>query len=692
MTISNILTEKSFTPAAGSNQTFSLGFEVFEASDIVMFFDGIRVTSGFTVLPSTNQVTVNSDPGFDSSKTLTFRRVLNRTQGTALANNQVLDVDEVEAALDRVTALHHQGMTIDDDGNLDASKLVDTTYTPRRITNVADGIAFSDAATVGQLAQSSGLTFVNSIAGEGGTSLTGDVTLDTDDIGEGSSNLYHTASRAAAAAPVQTITSSGSTITVTQPSTGTFNIEAVPQNTGGTVPVASGDDKFIVTSSGAYVLESGATARTSLGVGAGDNVAFNRVTANENLVVAGTSSLTGNVTASGNVTVTGTVSAEQLTSTDDLTVNDDAAIGGQLTVAEETILTGALKGSSSNKVGVNIASADADGMLHVVEATAGSVVAPTTGNLLVLETDDTSNGLTILQPNPSGSDRTANIFFGKVDDNDSGGITYTHNQTNRNQDTLSLNFGGLSAVFDANGGSNNQELILPSTTKIKNVTTPAAASDAANKSYIDNLLPTYTDYPYAVFHTAKSTNKTHQTVDTYDNSLGSGPVNSFNSLVFDTSLDKSGTTDIALSGSSGITLAANGVYKVEFFGSFCTVQQDFAFMGALANPYLALVTEEKNAANTATLISIGQYPTSSRIQDNGTAGNDPLAVPVGGGSVNNLALFEEFIQVTMSDILVTSSSAETIFPTIVTPVQEFANSFKLLAHGVFTVQRLDVVR
>ena len=39
MTISNTLTEKSFAPDAGSNQTFDLGFEVFETSDIVMFFD-----------------------------------------------------------------------------------------------------------------------------------------------------------------------------------------------------------------------------------------------------------------------------------------------------------------------------------------------------------------------------------------------------------------------------------------------------------------------------------------------------------------------------------------------------------------------------------------------------------------------------------------------------------------------------
>jgi len=487
MTVSNTLTEKSFTPDAGSNQTFSLGFEVFETSDIVMFFDGLQVTSGFTVLSTTNQVTVDSDPGFNSSKTLTFRRVLDRTQGTNLANNQVLDVDAVEAALDKVTALHHQGMTIDNDGNLDASKLVDTTVTNRRITNVADGILVSDAATVGQLANlQGGTTFVNSIAGDGGTLKTGAVTLTTDDVDEDGSptNLYHTTARASAAAPIQSIASSDGSVTVTN-SSGNINL-AVQNTSSGSVPSATGSNAFIVSESSAYELQSGATARTSLGVGTGDDVSFNRVTAGENLVVSGTSTLSGAVTANGGVTSSGTITAEQLTSTDDLTVVDDAVIGGGLTVGEDVTVTGTLKGPSGNasRVGVNTSSASADGMLHVVEATAGSVAAATTGNILVLETNDSSNGLSILQPNPSGSDNTANIFFGKVADNDSGGITYTHNQTNRNQDSLALNFGGSTATFDANGG--NPQLVLPSTTIIDNVATPTASDHAATKGYVDS--------------------------------------------------------------------------------------------------------------------------------------------------------------------------------------------------------------
>tara|TARA_E500000318_G_scaffold39109_3_gene37674 strand:+ start:17041 stop:19023 length:1983 start_codon:yes stop_codon:yes gene_type:complete len=487
MTISNTLTEKSFAPDAGSNQTFDLGFEVFETSDIVMFFDGLQVTSGFTVLPSTNQVTVDSDPGFNSSKTLTFRRVLDRTQGTNLANNQVLDVDAVEAALDKVTALHHQGMSIDNDGNLDASKLVDTTVTSRRITNVSDGILVSDAATVGQLANlQGGTTFVNSIAGDGGTLKTGAVTLTTDDVDEDGSptNLYHTTARASAAAPIQSIASSDGSVTVTN-SSGNINL-AVQNTSSGSVPSATGSNAFIVSESSAYELQSGATARTSLGVGTGDDVSFNRVTAGENLVVAGTSTLSGAVTANGGVTSSGTITAEQLTSTDDLTVVDDAVIGGGITLGEDLTITGTLKGPSSNanRVGVNTSSASADGMLHVVEATAGSVAAPTTGNLLVLETNDSSNGLSILQPDPSGSDNTANIFFGKVADNDSGGITYTHNQTNRNQDSLALNFGGSTATFDANGGS--PQLVLPSTTIIDNVATPTASDHAATKGYVDS--------------------------------------------------------------------------------------------------------------------------------------------------------------------------------------------------------------
>ena len=692
MTVSNNLFEKHFQPANSVPVTLNLGFEVFATSEIKAFFDGTPVTEGFTVDTSANTVTFTSNPGFDSSKTLIIRRVCEQTQDVNLINNQVLDVEAVETAIDKATALSQQGLTITDEGELDASKLVDTTVTPRRITNVADGVAATDAATIGQLVGGTG-TFVNSIAGDGGTLLTGAVTLDTDDVSEGSSNLYHTTARAAAAAPVQTVTSTGSSITVTQPSTGTFNIEVTNQNTGGTVPLpGSGSDKFIVTSDGAYVLESGATARSSLGVGSGDNVSFNNVAAGGTLNVTGTSTLSGAVTANGGVTSSGTIQAEQLTTTDDLTVAADATVGATLAVTGTTTLTGSLVGASSNKVGINITSANADGMLHVQEASAGSVTALGTGNLLVLETDDTSNGLSILQPDPSGSDVTANIFFGKVSDNDSGGITYTHNQTNRNQDSLTLNFGGLSAVFDANGGSNNQELVLPSTTKIKNVTTPTANADAANKSYVDGLLPTASNYPYAVFHTSRSANLTHKSYATFNNSSNSSSTNSFNSLDFDSSLVKSGTADIALSGNSGITLAANGVYKVEFFGQFSTYQDSTAFTGALCNPYLALVTAERNSANTATLISIGQSPVSTRIQDNGTAGNDLLAIPTDFGTLNTVSTLDRFPNIAMSDILVTSSSAETIFPTIVTPVQANAASFNILADGVFTVQRLDVVR
>ena len=161
---------------------------------------------------------------------------------------------------------------------------------------------------------------------------------------------------------------------------------------------------------------------------------------------------------------------------------------------------------------------------------------------------------------------------------------------------------------------------------------------------------------------------------------------------FDSSLDRSGTTDIALSGTSGITLAANGVYKVEFFGEFSTYQEDLAFYGGLVNPYLALVTAERNQADSATLISISQSPVSARIQDNGTAGNDAFAIPTDFGSLNSISSLDRFPRISMSDILVTSSSAETFYPTIVAPMQAQAESFKVLATGVLTVQRLDVVR
>jgi len=686
MTVSNTLFEKHFQPANSVPVTLPLGFQVFDSTEIKAFFDGTPVTEGFTVDTDANTVTFTSNPGFDSSKTLILRRVCQQTQGTNLVNNQALDVEAVETALDKATALSQQGMTIDDDGELDASKLVDTTVTPRRITNVADGVAASDAATVGQLVGGTG-TFVNSIVGDGGTLLTGSVTLDTDDVDEGSSNLYHTTARAAAAAPVQTITSTGKTITVTQPSTGTFNVEVVSQNTGGTVPEASGDDKFIVTSSGAYVLESGATARSSLGVGSSDNVSFNNVAAGGTLNVTGTSTLAGAVTANGGITSTGQIAAEQITSTDDLTVAADATIGATLAVTGTTTLTGSLVGASSNKVGINITSANADGMLHVQEASAGSVTAPGTGNLLVLETNDTSNGLSIIQPDPSGSDVTANIFFGKVADNDSGGITYTHNQTNRNQDTLALNFGGLSAVFDANGGSNNQELILPSTTKIKNVTTPTADSDAANKSYVDNLLPTTSSYPVAVFHSAVEDTKAYKAYAMGDN--GGGFEYRFTTLSLSAARSTSGTSDIVRAG-NGITLAANGVYRVSVHGKTRNTDEGTTFGFFPGIPFFGLTTDERTAAGTGTLISEGVRRTTNRLADALATGGDELAVP-GYDNTEASFSFYPFDQM-LTDIYTVGGSNLTFYPTIIAPCAPNQLGIVVDAIATISVERLDALR
>ena len=71
------------------------------------------------------------------------------------------------------------------------------------------------------------------------------------------------------------------------------------------------DGGFIVSNGSAYTIESGATARTSLGLGTSDSPTFNGL------------SITNNVTISGNLTVDGT---QTILNTETLTVDDNTIV------------------------------------------------------------------------------------------------------------------------------------------------------------------------------------------------------------------------------------------------------------------------------------------------------------------------------------------------------------------------------
>ena len=73
------------------------------------------------------------------------------------------------------------------------------------------------------------------------------------------------------------------------------------------------------------------------------------------------------------------------------------------------------------KVGIGIA--PTDGLLHVYEGSAGSVTAHANGDELVLESDNSEVGMSILGSTTSNQ----NILFGDPDDHKKGYITYAHN-------------------------------------------------------------------------------------------------------------------------------------------------------------------------------------------------------------------------------------------------------------------------
>lgn len=73
------------------------------------------------------------------------------------------------------------------------------------------------------------------------------------------------------------------------------------------------------------------------------------------------------------------------------------------------------------KLGIGTDGTSPDGLLHVLEVSAGAVTSSTSANQLTLE-NSTNCGLSIL----SGASSFGNIYFGDVNDNNAGSIFYDH--------------------------------------------------------------------------------------------------------------------------------------------------------------------------------------------------------------------------------------------------------------------------
>jgi len=114
------------------------------------------------------------------------------------------------------------------------------------------------------------------------------------------------------------------------------NVQGYDQDLATIAGLSHADGAFIVSNGSAWTVESGATARTSLGLGTSDTVTFSGL------------SVTNNVTISGNLTVDGT---QTILNTETLTVDDNTIVLNNNVTGSPTENSGIEieRGTSANK-------------------------------------------------------------------------------------------------------------------------------------------------------------------------------------------------------------------------------------------------------------------------------------------------------------------------------------------------------
>ena len=186
------------------------------------------------------------------------------------------------------------------------------------------------------------------------SNLNGDVNLGnalTDDVNvkghmTASGNISSSGTVTAAAAVLTTVDINGGTINgitdlaVADGGTGVSTLTdggvLLGNGTGGIVAMAVLTDGQMIVGDGTTdpVAESGATLRTSIGVGAANNVIFNNITASGNISASGTLDVTGNVNFDGDLDVDGT------TNLDVVDIDGAVNMATTLTVVQNTSLGG----------------------------------------------------------------------------------------------------------------------------------------------------------------------------------------------------------------------------------------------------------------------------------------------------------------------------------------------------------------
>ena len=216
-------------------------------------------------------------------------------------------------------------LTLDtDDIGEGSSNLYHTTARARGALSATTntGVTYTSGTGVIALASVPNSSLTNSAVtvNSNSVSLGASITLDTDDIGEGSSNLYYTDARSRAA--VSATANSGLTY---NSSTGAFNLASIP-NTA----LANSS----ITINGVATPLGGSTTTTSVSTGLGTTVTFQ-----------GTAGEVDVATNSGTNTFT-------IGLPNDVNITNDLSVGNDLTVTGDLTVNGALVSLSTTEVKV----------------------------------------------------------------------------------------------------------------------------------------------------------------------------------------------------------------------------------------------------------------------------------------------------------------------------------------------------
>ena len=216
-------------------------------------------------------------------------------------------------------------LTLDtDDIGEGSSNLYHTTARARGALSATTntGVTYTSGTGVIALASIPNSSLTNSAVtvNSNSVSLGASITLDTDDIGEGSSNLYYTNARSRGA--VSATANSGLTY---NSSTGVFNLASIP-NTA----LANSS----ITINGVATPLGGSTTTTSVSTGLGTTVTFQ-----------GTAGEVDVATNSGTSTFT-------IGLPNDVNITNDLSVGNDLTVTGDLTVNGALTSLSTTEVRV----------------------------------------------------------------------------------------------------------------------------------------------------------------------------------------------------------------------------------------------------------------------------------------------------------------------------------------------------